>query len=215
MIGEGAVIEVVLRWSGDVVEVTHVDGKLTIGRGVDDDLFVPLECVESIALVEKDPRGFTLNIPRGMRGFVARSRVRIDVPADGMTIALDDDVRAHLASGPFTLEVRKARRSRLPLLAPIFDAMWANTAALTLASMGILVAFFSLGSAHDDATMPLTARTTIPGVRPLLTPCRPPPSASRGSPASPPECLAAARSRHAHRIRRSRAVRTVGRRGRG
>lgn len=131
-------IEVVLTWGRDVVEVRHLDHthtSLTVGTRPQDDLFLPLTHAASIELLARAPQGW------------------IVTPLDGGGPVLVADIAARpggeeLAQyevGPFTVTIRRVEKARRLTLVPVFDALWANVATVTMAAMVavVLVATFS------------------------------------------------------------------------
>lgn len=119
-------IEVVLLWGRDVVEVRHLDEqcpRLTVGTGVADDLFVPLPHAASVELLARTSHGWLLR------------------PLDaGAPTLIGDDVDVSYRVGPFTLRVRSVERARHLMLAPVFDALWANVFTVTMFAMAATVA---------------------------------------------------------------------------
>ncbi len=131
-------IEVVLTWGRDVVEVRHLDHthtSLSVGTRPQDDLFLPLTHAASIELLARAPQGW------------------IVTPLDGGAPVLVGDVvarpggeeLAHYDVGPFTVTIRRVEKARRLTLVPVFDALWANVATVTMAAMVavVLVATFS------------------------------------------------------------------------
>lgn len=134
-------IEVVLTWGRDVVEVRHLDhtnaahASLTVGTRPQDDLFLPLTHAASIELLARAPQGW------------------IVTPLDGGAPVLVADVAArpggeeiaHYDVSPFTVTIRRVEKARRLTLVPVFDALWANVATVTMAAMVavVLVATFS------------------------------------------------------------------------
>ncbi|HEY4220111.1 MAG TPA: AgmX/PglI C-terminal domain-containing protein [Myxococcota bacterium] len=158
-------IEVILRWGGDVVEVRRIDERalsFTIGRRDDDDLFVPLDAVASARVLERasPAHPFRVCAPGGV----------VDVVG-----SLDDERGVCIAAGPFTVTLKRSERAHLAWFAPVFDAIWANTATLTLASMALFVAAISLAppALPDDEPLAshasLTRAMILRAVPPLTT----------------------------------------------
>ncbi len=184
-------VEVVLRWGRDVVEVRKLveERTLTVGRLPSDDLFVPLEHAESHPLLVRSASGWLLTTAPGMRGIIERAGRAVPLCAEiGATVLVDDDVSATVGIGAFTLEVRRADRSRVAALAPIFDALWANTATVTLFAMAAFVAMFTLvpRAVDDDAAaLAVTAARFGTVIARVTPPARAPSASPTSSPSSP------------------------------
>lgn len=176
-------VEVVLRWGGDVVDVRRLDDgvtRLRVGCTPGDDLFVPLDVLAGFELLVRRCDGWELRTPPGVGGTISRRGVPAEVSAaTGALVPLDDDVEARLVAGSFTIEVSVRKRARLARLAPVFDALWANTATVTMSAMAIVVAIATLvpradlGVEDDLHTNPARYASLIAAVRPSSEPGEP------------------------------------------
>jgi hypothetical protein len=145
-------IEVVLTWGRDVVEVRHLDhtdaahASLSVGTRPQDDLFLPLAHASSVELLARAPQGWVVT------------------PLDGGAPVLVADVAArpggeelaHYEVGPFTVTIRRIEKARRFTLVPVFDALWANVATVTIAAMMavVLVATFLPEGSVDNPQDP-------------------------------------------------------------
>lgn len=197
---QGRPVEVVLRWGGDVVDVRRLQDdaeRLRVGSRVEDDLCIPLDDVGSFDLLVRTAGGFELRTAQGMRGSIRRGDEWAEVsPSMGAFIFVRtdgdaEDVEARLVLGAFVVEVRVGERARGVHLAPLFDALWANTATVTMLAMAALVAVASLmprgmvGDDEDLFTDPARITRLLPVTRSGTTTSPPPPSSERS--ASRPE----------------------------
>jgi hypothetical protein len=177
---ENRFIEVTVTWGNDVVECRRIRGveTFTIGRGDDDDIFVPLEGVAagpSFVLLRSDKGGgWYVRYTDQMNGTVTRgeesrplAQAGGSMDGDGFALPLSDDTFVQMAVGRFTIEVRPVAKSRIIPIAPIFDVLFANTALITMfgtAAMLAVVTLMPVGldSMEDDLlTNPAMFQTLI------------------------------------------------------
>lgn len=196
---QGGPVEVLLRWGGDVVDVRRLGDdveRLRVGSRVEDDLCVPLDDLGSFDLLVRTAGGFELRAAPGMRGSIRRGHAWAEVsPSMGAFVLLRtdgeaDDVEARLVLGAFLIEVRVGERARGVHLAPLFDALWANTATVTMLAMAAVVAMATLlprGAVGDDEGL-ITDRARITRLIPVTrswTTTSPPPPSSESSASRP------------------------------
>jgi FHA domain len=177
---ENRFIEVTVRWGSDVVECRRVRGveAFTMGRGDDDDIFMPLEGVASgpsFVLLRSDKGGgWYVRYTQQMAGSVSRgdqnrplSQAGGSPEGDGLAMPITDDTVVNMTIGQFEIEVRPVAKSRIIPIAPIFDVLWANTALVTMFATTAMLAVVTLmpvglDSMEDDLlTNPSKFQTLI------------------------------------------------------
>ncbi len=146
---ENRFVEVTLRWGGRVMEVRRIKEATSfcIGQGPAVDLFVPFMGLSHELLTQRGGQGWMVRTTAAMGGTVQRAGASVplssmDCVADGdcLLFPLADDMTVTLAVEHLNVEVRAVPRSRAVPLLPYFDALWANSALLTLFSMTALIA---------------------------------------------------------------------------
>lgn len=177
---ENRFIEVTVRWGTDVVECRRIRSveTFTIGRGDDDDVFVPLEGVApgpSFVLLRSDKGGgWYARYTAQMSGSITRGEENRPLSqsggspeGDGFAVPLTDDTVLNIVVGQFDIEIRPVAKSRIIPIAPIFDVLWANTVLVTMfatAAMLSVVTLMPVGldSMEDDLlTNPSKFQTLI------------------------------------------------------
>lgn len=134
-------IEVMLRWGSLVTDVRRSTGgsMFSVGTGPGDELFVPVEGGSWNLLTTRAGQGLAVRFKHGMSGTVARGGSSVPLSSSGamhdgdaLALPLTDDTVVTIGVGQHSMQVRTVPRSRVLARVPVFDALWANAALLTL-----------------------------------------------------------------------------------
>ncbi len=171
MTPENRLVEVTLIWSGDPMEVrcfkTFKEGReITIGAAEGVEFFVPLEgtaASNKFVMLKHDKGGaWRVRWTGKMAGTLERNGQSVPLAqaggqpdGEGYSMPLQDDMVLTITIGYFTLTVRNVARSRVPLIPPLFDVLWANTAVVTMFTTAALMAVallvpVGLDTSEDD-----------------------------------------------------------------
>ncbi len=145
--------EIVLRWQGRVIDVKRLLAAeaVTIGGGVDVDLFVPLEGGGNHELLSSSG---ALQLPPG---------AEVENGVDGGVV---------LGLGNHSIELRRTAQQRSPVVDVAYDAFWANVVVVVvLAGAALLAALFlapeSMADLDDDLMQnPTRFQTLVLAPRP-------------------------------------------------
>ncbi len=155
-------IEVTLRWGARVTDVKRVKASAAfrVGKDKDDQVFVPA-AGDSWSLLSSMAGQRTVRFKPGMSGLVRRGATSSPlsssavVDGDAMAVWLHDDTVVDIVVGDHSLQVRVVPKSPMMQITPLFDALWANAALITLFAASALLAaviFYPVGmdSLDDD-----------------------------------------------------------------